>query len=79
MSGFVPVRTLEDLTNLDSGEVEEGYWDGRAGEPEPGNNRSRSYWHGWKNGAGDGGHREFDEHQRALAHEFCAAGRQPSP
>ncbi|MCA3700602.1 MAG: hypothetical protein IOB84_12570 [Brevundimonas sp.] len=37
-----PVRTLADLATLDDAEIEEGYRDGRAGDPEPGNNRSRA-------------------------------------
>lgn len=45
----------------------EGYRDGLAGDVEPGDNRSLSYWHGWRNGAVDGGHREKDEAQAILA------------
>lgn len=62
-----PVTTIADLDQLDSDEMYEGYRDGRAGEPEPGGNRSRAYWHGWRNGAVDGGHREKDEAQAVLA------------
>lgn len=65
-----PVRTLEDLATLDKAEVEAGYADGFMGEGEPGDNRSRSYWHGWRNGAVDGGFREKDEAQAELAHAF---------
>ena len=64
---------LEELDTLDRAEVLEGYFDGRAGEPEPGDNRSRSYWHGWRNGALDGGHRKKDEAQAALARAYLAA------
>jgi hypothetical protein len=65
VSEFAPVTTLDD------GELLEGYRDGRAGEPEPGNNRSRSYWHGWRNGAVDGGHRTKDEAQAVLAAAYA--------
>lgn len=66
MSEFLPVRTAADLATLDDDEIVEGYRDGLRGEPEPGNNRSRSYWHGWRNGMVDSGRRRSDEHQRAL-------------
>lgn len=74
MSEFQPVTTIADLETLDDAETQEGYFDGYDGEPEPGNNRSRSYWHGWRNGAVDGGHREKDEHQAMLAHEVIETG-----
>lgn len=61
------VTTTADLDQLDSGEMYQGYRDGRDGEPEPGGNRSRAYWHGWRNGAVDGGHREKDAAQAMLA------------
>ena len=67
MSEFQPVTTLEDLNSLDEGEMLEGYWSGYDGWPEPGNNRTRSFWHGWRNGAVDGKHREKDDAQAQLA------------
>jgi hypothetical protein len=75
MSEFKPVTTLDDLHSLDGIEVLEGYLDGLRGEPEPGNNRSRSYWHGWNNGAVDRGRREKDEAQAALAREVVGSWR----
>lgn len=63
---YLPVRTAFDLDQIDDADVIEGYRDGRRGEPEPKGNRSRSYWHGWKNGMVDSGRRQSDEHQRAL-------------
>lgn len=66
----MPVTTLADLDALDDSEVLEGYRDGFAGDMEPGNNRSRSYWHGWRNGALDGGHREKDAAQAELARVY---------
>lgn len=69
-----PVTTRADLETLDRDEIVEGYLDGYAGEPEPGGNRSRSYWHGWRNGASDGKHREIDAAQRALAHDIVTTG-----
>lgn len=79
MSQFQPVTTLEDLDSLDSDEIVEGYWSGREGWPEPGDNRSRSYWHGWRNGASDFKHREIDGAQRELARVCVARSRASGP
>lgn len=80
MSGErAPVTTLEDLAGLDKAEVLEGYWDGREGDAEPGNNRSRSYWHGWRNGMVDGGHRQPDPACRELARVYLAEQRRLFP
>ena len=70
-----PVTTLEDLRRLDEAEVLEGYLDGFDGESEPGGNRSRSYWHGWRNGQVDGGHKAPDAAQMALAHAVAPGGK----
>lgn len=71
----VPLRTAEETDTLDDSDLIAGYFDGRAGEPEPGDNHSLSYWHGWRNGAADGGHRENDDAQRALARDYLARER----
>jgi hypothetical protein len=73
LSERTKVRTVADLATLDEAEMLEGYLDGFAREREPGDNRSRSYWHGWRNGHTDrfgGG----DEAQTALAHEVIKTG-----
>lgn len=49
----VPVTTVAELKTLDEAEMLEGYKDGLAGDDEPGGNRSKSYWHGWRNGRSD--------------------------
>lgn len=61
-----PITTAEALAELDLGEIMDGYWDGFRGDEEPGNNRSLSYWHGWRNGHGDRNHTS-DAAQVALA------------
>jgi hypothetical protein len=76
MDQRTPIITLADLATLDSVEVVEGYHDGRAGFP-CGDNRSRSYWHGWRNGRADAGLSEIDAAQRALVREFLAAKMPP--
>lgn len=71
----IPIRTKAESDLLDDAEVIEGYWSGREGDAEPGNNRSLSFWHGWRNGAVDGHHREPDEAQAAHAHDWLKAQR----
>lgn len=68
------VKTLAEAEALDFAEVQDGYRDGRTGAPEPGDNRSLAYWHGWRVGASDGGFRDADAEQRAICREFVARG-----
>lgn len=53
MAEFKPVQTVEDFRTLDDGDVLEGYLGGFDGEATPGSDRSRGYWHGWRNGMVD--------------------------
>ena len=68
-----PVTTVEELDTLDSDEMVEGYRDGRNNEPEPSGNRSKAYWHGWRNGMSDAGHAQIDGAQRELVRAFLKA------
>jgi len=72
MTARIPTTTVAELNTLDDAEIIEGYWDGFNGEPAPGDNRSLRYWHGWRNGAVDGGFIEKDDAQAALAKEVVA-------
>jgi hypothetical protein len=71
-STFEPVRSIEDLDALDIAEILEGYWEGRDGEPEPGANRGRATWHGWRNGMIDSHRMEKDDAAAELA-RVCVA------
>jgi hypothetical protein len=71
MAEYAPVRTVADFRQLDEGDILEGYLDGFHGSPEPGSDRSRAYWHGWRNGRTDAGFAEPDSAQQALAQEFA--------
>lgn len=62
----VPVETLDDLARLDVAEVQHGYEVGLKGTPEPPMTCNRSYWHGWRMGLVDAGHRRMDRSQRKL-------------
>lgn len=69
----IPAATVEEVMAFDIEEVLEGYHDGLAGDEEPGNNRSKAYWHGWRNGNGDR-HGTADAAQRALVRDYADKG-----
>lgn len=71
----IPVKTKADLETLNSDEILEGYRDGYWGDLKCGDNRSRSYWHGWRNGRVDGGYAETDDAQMLLVHDVRGKGR----
>lgn len=75
MSDRSPVETLAELDTLDDAEIHEGYRDGRAGDPEPGDNRSKSYWHGWRNGMMDSYRMKPDAASMRLVSEYVARGK----
>ncbi|MFZ3286598.1 MAG: hypothetical protein WA191_07080 [Telluria sp.] len=75
MSEFAVVTSKAELAALDESEVVAGYWAGTAGASEPGSAFSRSYWHGWRNGATDFGHRQIDAAQQQLAREIVGKYR----
>lgn len=66
----IPLTKAAQLADLDDAEMLDGYRAGFDGDAEPGNNRSISFWHGWRNGAVDGGHRKSDAAQMALAQDY---------
>jgi hypothetical protein len=47
-----------------------GYRAGLDGTSEPGSDKSRSYWHGWRNGMMDSGRATIDDAQAKLAREI---------
>lgn len=69
---FDPVRTVADLVTLDSGEIYEGYRSADRGDPEPGENRGRAFWHGWRNRMIDLHELPPDGASRALAKDYIA-------
>jgi len=70
MSEFQPVRTKADLDLLEDEDMVAGYISGLNGDDEPGNDKSRSYWHGWRNGRSDRGFTPVDDAQKQLAREI---------
>lgn len=75
MPNYPPVATQDDLATLDEAEIVQGYLDFRRGDPEPGANRGRSYWHGWRNAAIDHGQIKKDDAAAALAHDVAPRRR----
>ena len=74
MANFEPVRTVADLETLDDAEILAGYRETRRGDPEPGLNRGRAYWHGWRNRMIDLREIDGDDASAKLAHEFIRGG-----
>lgn len=67
---FAPVHTFDDLDGLDHDQVVEGYAAAESGDPEPGQNRGRSYWHGWRSRMMDLGEIPIDDGHRNLVREY---------
>ena len=66
----IPITRNRQLKQLENNEVVLGYMDGRNNDPKPNDNRTYSYWHGWRNGMVDGGHTEKDTSQILLAKDY---------
>lgn len=71
---FEPVRTLADLDALNEADIIEGYTTTQRGDPEPGPNRGRAFWHGWRNRMMDYGELPHDDASRHLVHEYVTRG-----
>lgn len=72
MTNFKPVSTMEDLMALDEAEIVAGYREAKIGDPEPGENRGRAYWHGWCNAMRDRGVLPPTPESWSLAREYLA-------
>jgi hypothetical protein len=70
MANFEPVRTKAELDTLDGEEIIDGYRSAERGDPEPGPNRGKAFWHGWRNAMIDMGELPMDDASRQLAHEI---------
>ncbi len=73
MGEFHPVKTVAEFKTLDDGEVLEGYLDGFHAAGTPNSSRSRSYWHGWRNGMIESYRMRPDKAYLRLAAAFEAA------
>ena len=69
MANFEPVRTKADLDSLNEEDILEGYLSADRGDPEPGPNRGRAFWHVWRNRMMDLHELPVDEAAMQLVHE----------
>lgn len=70
MSEYKPITNILDLKKINMCEAIEGYFSGFNGEREPGSDKSKSFWHGWRNGRTDKGLSVVDSSQRELARQY---------
>lgn len=78
----MPILRFEGYSDDTFSEVEHfkddcvaGYRAGLDGTPEPGSDKSKSYWHGWRNGMMDKGRLPIDEAARNLVAEVVRRQR----
>lgn len=72
---FEPVKTLSDLDTLSEADMVEGYTSAERGDPEPGDNRGRAFWHGWRCRMMDFGQIKPDPDHHQLACAWVARER----
>lgn len=75
MSEFQTVSTAAELDLLDIDDIVDGYRAGLRGASEPGSDKSRSYWHGWRNGMVDTNRMPMDAAMWALVREHIRQQR----
>lgn len=73
---FKPVTTLDDLDSLDPDEILRGYVSGERGDPEPGHNSGRAFWHGWRCRMFDLGELQVPAEHRELVRQFIRRERE---
>lgn len=77
--GFVPVSTLEELYTFPDADLREGYASADRNDPEPGDNRGKAFWHGWRCRMFDLGAIEIDEAHRVLTRAWVERNRASRP
>jgi len=75
MSEYQPLSSVRELDVLDGDDCMAGYLAGLDGALEPGSDKSKSYWHGWRNGMMDKGELPIDWPATNLAAEFVRRQR----
>jgi hypothetical protein len=75
MSEYQPLRSASEADLLDMDDCVAGYRSGLHGESEPGSDKSKSFWHGWRNGMIDSRRAPIDEACVNLAREIVARQR----
>lgn len=72
------VTTLAELLELNDAELMEGYMSTEKGDPEPGDNRSRAFHHGWRMRMMDLGEIQVPIEHTLLVREYVAWMRHQS-
>jgi hypothetical protein len=75
MSEYAPISSANELDLVDDAECLDGYLAGLKGTPEPGSDKSKSFWHGWRNGMIDKGRLPSDYAAQRLATEVIRRQR----
>lgn len=75
MSEYAPLRTKVELETINDDECVAGYRAGLQGDREPGSDKSRSFWHGWRNGMMDSKRMPHDADAAALARDYVGTYR----
>lgn len=76
---FAPVTDLWELDSLDHDQVVEGYASAERGDPEPGPNRGKSFWHGWRCRMMDMGEIPIDDAHHKLIKEWVERQSRAAP
>jgi len=74
-----PVTTLDELLALDSKKSWEAYLNTEKGDPEPGDNHSRAYHHGWRVKMMDLGEIPIPPEHRELTRQHVKHVREAKP
>ena len=75
MSEYTKLSRRAELDLIDEDECVAGYRSGLINDPEPGSDKSKSFWHGWRNGMMDRGILPLDAEAQKLAREVVAMHR----
>ena len=75
MSEYQPLASVVELEFLNEDECVDGYLSGLRDDPEPGSDKSKSFWHGWRNGMMDKGRLPRDAAADNLACEYVRRQR----
>lgn len=73
MSEFKPVESKADLECLDADEILAGYLEGIDNQSPPGSDKSRGFWHGWRNAQTDHGRAPLDVAQQRLVRDVLGS------
>ena len=74
---YSPVSNIFELSQLNDDEILEGYLsvcEDKKSQKLPGSDKSKSFWHGWRNGMVDKKYSDGDHFMNRLANEIIETG-----